>query len=391
MNASLTVRGPYKGAGGHDHHVREFVRHLARRGIRQQLLDVPEWGSTALPAGARERWFDTLTAPLPAHAVLHFCMPHQVRATPGRLTVNYTMFEADRIPEHWVRHNLSHDLVIVPTASSEDAWTTSGFPAARIRICPLGVDVERFRPGVEPLPLSDRQGRPVREYRTRVLNVSEISPRKNLLALFRVWLRTTSRDDDAILIVKVGRFPPAASVRLMRDLDAIEREIGKTRKDSAPMLFTDQILSDEEMPRLFAAATHYWSMSRGEGWDQPMVEAGATGLQLIAPMHTAYAAYLDSSVASLIPARPVPAGAEGGPLFEGSQWWEPDERAAADTVRDAVHGDSRPPFTARARIATDFTWDQATSRLIAILEELHRKHGHAWQPPRDRAKRRRQT
>jgi len=231
----------------------------------------------------------------------------------------------------------------------------------------------------------------VREYRTRVLNVSEISPRKNLLALFRVWLRTTSRDDDAILIVKVGRFPPAASVRLMRDLDAIEREIGKTRKDSAPMLFTDQILSDEEMPRLFAAATHYWSMSRGEGWDQPMVEAGATGLQLIAPMHTAYAAYLDSSVASLIPARPVPAGAEGGPLFEGSQWWEPDERAAADTVRDALHGDSRPPFTARARIAADLTWDQATSRLIAILEELHRKHGHAWQPPRDRAKRRRQT
>src|SRR5262249_19179280 len=151
---------------------------------------------------------------------VHFCMPHQARPVRGKLNVNYTMFEADRIPTPWVRHNTSHDLVIVPTASSQDAWTRSGFPAARVKLCPLGVDVERFRPGVEPLPLHDRQGRPVREYRTRVLNVSEISPRKNLLALFRVWLTTTRRGDDAILIVKVGRFPPGSALRLMHDLDA---------------------------------------------------------------------------------------------------------------------------------------------------------------------------
>ena len=378
MSAALTVRGPYKGAGGHDRHVREFVRHLAQRGIRQQLVDVPEWGSAALPPGCRDPWFDTLGAPVAAHAVLHFCMPHQVRPARGRLNVNYTMFEADRLPENWVRHNMSHDLVIVPTASSRDAWTASGFPAARIRLCPLGVDVDRFHPGVEPLPLSDRQGRPVREYRTRVLNVSEISPRKNLLALLRVWLRTTARDDDAILIVKLGRFPPGGAVRLMRDLDATLRAIGKTREESAPVLFSDQILSDADMPRLFAAATHYWSMSHGEGWDQPMVEAGATGLGLIAPMHSAYTAYLDASVAKMIPAHLVPARADGGgsvgPLFEGMQWWDPDESAAADAVREAVRGDHASP-TARARIAADLTWEHATTRLLTILDELHQQHG----------------
>src|SRR5262249_7766148 len=115
-------------------------------------------------------------------------MPHQVRLARGRLNVNYTMFEADRIPRRWVRCNLTHDLVIVPTVSSRVAWTASGFPAAQVRLCPLGVDVDRFHPGVEPLSLTTREGRPVRDYRTRVLNVSEISPRKNLLALLRVWL-----------------------------------------------------------------------------------------------------------------------------------------------------------------------------------------------------------
>jgi glycosyltransferase involved in cell wall biosynthesis len=378
VSAALTVRGPYKGAGGHDHHVREFVRHLARRGIRQQLVDVPDWGSAALPSECRDPWFDMLGAPVNAQAVLHFCMPPQVRPARGRLNVNYTMFEADRIPESWVRRNRSHDLVILPTVSSRDAWTASGFPPGRIRLCPLGVDADRFHPAVEPLPLSDRQGRPVREYRTRVLNVSEISPRKNLLALLRAWLLATTRDDDAILIVKVGRFPPGGAVRLMRDLGAMERAVGKTRRESAPMLFLDQILSDGAMPQLFAAATHYWSMSHGEGWDQPMVEAGATGLRLIAPMHSAYTAYLDTSVARMIPARLVPARADGGgsvgPLFEGARWWEPDEGVAADAVREAVRGEDRAAPTARARIAS-LTWEKATATLMAILEELHRRHG----------------
>src|SRR2546427_4707167 len=181
MRQALTVRGPYRGASGHDHHVREFVRHLAWRGIRQQLVDVPEWGSGELPAHARDPWFDTLSGPVESNAVLHFCMPHQVRPVHDKLNANYTMFEANRIPPRWLRHNLRHDLVILPTASSREAWVQSGFPTERIRLCPLGVDPARFHPEVEPLVLKDRNGRPVREYRTRVLNVSEISPRKNLL------------------------------------------------------------------------------------------------------------------------------------------------------------------------------------------------------------------
>jgi hypothetical protein len=52
------------------------------------------------------------------------------------------------------------------------------------------------------------------------------------------------------------------------------------------------------MPGLFAAASHYWSMSHGEGWDQPMIEAAASGLRLIVPRHTAYLEYLDADVAS---------------------------------------------------------------------------------------------
>jgi glycosyltransferase involved in cell wall biosynthesis len=127
------------------------------------------------------------------------------------------------------------------------------------------------------------------------------------------------------------------------------------------------------MPRLFATATHYVSLSHGEGWDQAMVEAAATGLRLIAPDHSAYRAYLDPSVAQLIGSREVPAmfggGGAIGKLFENAHWWEPDEDEAVACVRRAIEGrdaDKPPP---RERILSELTWEAATRRLIAILVE----------------------
>jgi glycosyltransferase involved in cell wall biosynthesis len=134
------------------------------------------------------------------------------------------------------------------------------------------------------------------------------------------------------------------------------------------------------MPSLYAAATHYWSMSHGEGWDFPMMEAGAAGLHLLAPEHSAYTAYLDESVAQMIPSQRIPANFNGGKgvlgeLFNGSDWWEPDEEAAADFVRQAIRTAANGLPTARARIAAEFTWEQSAMGLIKILQELCERHG----------------
>jgi glycosyltransferase involved in cell wall biosynthesis len=133
------------------------------------------------------------------------------------------------------------------------------------------------------------------------------------------------------------------------------------------------------MSGLYAAATHYWSMSHGEGWDQPMVEAAATGLRLIAPRHTAYLEYLDSDVAQLIPVRTTPADASINPwtaaLFEGANWWTPDEDAACQALRNAIDGRDEPAASIRDRLASAFTWRHAGAQLIEVLAEFHREHG----------------
>ena len=221
---------------------------------------------------------------------------------------------------------------------------------------------------------------PVRDYRVRVLNVSDSLPRKNLTGLVRTWIRATSAGDDAILIVKVGlRQRGGRPPRCSAGLAIMEQALGKRRDQAAPVLFVNRLLADAELPGLYAAATHYWSMSHGEGWDLPMTEAGATGLRLIAPSHTAYLDYLDSGVAQLIPARSTPADARTLPwmayLFEGAHWWTPDEDAAGQALRNAIDGRDQPADSIRDRLASAFTWRQAGARLIEILTELHHEHG----------------
>jgi len=350
---ALTVHGPFRTSTGHGRHTREFVRELSRQGIAIELKDVTCWSRDVLPSEKSDPWFESLDAPVGSQIALHFCMPHQVCSDPDKLNVNFTMFEASRVHSIWVRKNLTHDLVILPTESSRRAWEDSGMPAHRIRLCPLGVDTSIFGPS----PEASGPGLP----RTRFLNVSEFNSRKNLAGLLRSWMRATRPGDDALLTIKTGRSFRTACIPAGLDR-------------AAPVHILRSTLADPEMAHLYRAATHYVSASFGEGWDQPMMEAASTGLRLIAPDHSAYREYLDPAVATMIPARAVPvvydSSAEAAQLFENAQWWEPDEEALAASIRNAIEGADVPQTCVRDRIVSRYSWTAAARRLIEILTEL---------------------
>jgi glycosyltransferase involved in cell wall biosynthesis len=366
---AVRVRGPFHGPSGYDHVVREVVSALQHLGIAVQLIDEPEWGPSQLPPQARNPWFDSLDRDVGAKLTVHFTMPHQVIPDEGMHNVNYTMFEATRVPPTWIACNLRHDLVVVPTESSLRAWVESGLPTSKIRLCPLGINPAVFGATSTPWPMRTQHGDAVDCYRVRFLNVAELIPRKNHLGLLRTWLRATSRGDDAILVVKLT-CPTYDWVAWQEHLRQLEFDVGKSFEEAAPVHFLLAVLPDAEMPRVYRAATHYISLSFGEGWDQPMVEAAASGLRLIAPEHSAYRAYLDPTTAQLIPTREVAVVFPGDVLFRGANWWQPDEDAAADAIRAAIDGRDTPHASPRERIMREFTWDRVARRLMAILEEV---------------------
>ena len=372
----LLVRGPFRGPTGHDHHVREFVRELNRQGVAVQLVDGPEWGPARLAPEQQDPWFDSLDRDVVATVALHFTMPHQVIPYAGLVNVNYTMFEATRVHPSWIGHSSRHDLVIVPTESSRRAWLDSGLDPGKIRVSPLGIDPERFGGTVVPRPIKTADGEPIAHHAVRFLNISELSPRKNQVGLLRTWLRATTRHDDAILLLKLGLYSPGWQAEWNRAVARLQAEVGKGLDQAAPLQTLHAVLADHEMPGLYAAATHYVSLSNGEGWDQPMVEAVASGLRLIAPDHSAYQAYLDRFSATLIPTAEVPARFPGGgftgELFKHASWWATDEAAAEAAIRAAIDGRDAPLHSARERVLRELTWERATRRLIALLDDVQR-------------------
>lgn len=375
MNA-LIIRGSFRGATGYDHHTRAFAKGLTKQGVRVQLIDFAQWSHIKLASQQQDGQLAQLQRSVSANTMLHCTMPPQVETAPRLRHVNYTMFEATRIPANWLQHNLKHDLVIVPTQSSQEAWVEGGFPEARLRVCPLGIDAHVFDCGPVPMDLKDAAGVPLREYKTRVLNIAHLSPRKNLVSLLRVWMQTTSKHDDAILLVKWDCPWQRWLYKFFLDIKIMERQIGKTRKDCAPILFLiNKYFSDAEMPGLYAAATHYWSMSHGEGWDLCAMAAAAAGLHVIAPQHSGYLAYLDASIADLIPAQRVPAKFRWAygmhKLFRGAEWWQPRENEAAWFIAEAIkNGSGTKGRKAQTRMREQFTWTHAAKRLREILTEL---------------------
>ncbi len=371
---SLEVVGPFKGSSGYDRHTREFVRQFVRMGLRVQLTNLVGW-SVELPADARDSVYDTLSSPVETDTVLHFTMPNHARPRVGKRNVNYTMFEADKIPADWAARAADHELVIVPTESSFRAWSRSGVAESKLRICPLGVDGAFFSRSAEPLTALGPGDRPVASYRARFLNISELRPRKNHLGLLRTWIRATDRDDDAILILKVSAFQTHLLHEFQDDLIQMQSRLGRSIEHCAPVIMITRLLPDTMMPSLYRMGTHYISMSHGEGWDQPMMEAASAGLSLVAPCHSAYTSYLRDEDADLIPAKLVPAvfegsaGAEDQIFFDNLSWWQPDEDAAVEIIRQIIRGTRPVKHSPKQRIISDYTWEKAARRLIEILEE----------------------
>jgi hypothetical protein len=131
---SIEVVGPFKGFTGYDRHTREFVRQFLLQGVRVQLTNLAGW-SLELPPQMREVCFDQLSSAVNADTVLHFTMPNHVQPRSGKRNVNYTMFEADRIPT-----NCTSMLFAILNNSSSCGL--------RLVLCGLA----GFQPKVAPLP-----------------------------------------------------------------------------------------------------------------------------------------------------------------------------------------------------------------------------------------------
>jgi glycosyltransferase involved in cell wall biosynthesis len=381
---NFRIIGPCRGPTGYDNHVRQICKTLSQLNRPFEFREFAGWSPVALPGN----WLSEIPA-FPAtreepQLCLHFVMPTQVTPCEGTMNINFSMFEATTIPPSWISHSRQHDHIIVPTLSSAKAWARSGIPQNKISICPLGVDASIFKPGIPAVNLGTINGKPVSAYSVRMMNISDLIPRKNISGLLHAWLEATNSPDDAVLILKAGLYHTDLHTWLQQEIAGIEMKAGKKFSEAAPICWITDLLPPDTMPSLYAAGTHYISMSHGEGWDLPMMEAGACGLQLIAPRHSAYEDWMHEAWTCFIPSVEIAVPPAHSPtLLSGLRFWLPEHNAAVKIIRRAVKGEQLSVQHASEAIRSTYTWENTTLRLMEILDGLNAEAPRKFKSPQE--------
>ena len=351
---------------------RELCLRLVRRGHELSLQPPdaatdPAVPQVPLPADLAQR----LRRPL-ARAVevtVQHAWPPRFEPPPSGHWVLMQPWEFGSLPRDWIGPITELvDEVWAYSRHVRDTYLQSGIPGERVQVVPLGVDTERFRPGVAPLPLTTAR-------RLKFLFVGGTIWRKGIDLLLDAYGRAFTAQDDVCLVIKDmgnGTFYRGQTVE---NILARFRE-----KPGAPEVeYLDSPLSAEEMAGLYAACDCLVQPYRGEGFGLPIAEAMACGLPVVVTGKGAAVDYCDGDRAYLVPARVafLPAARVGDRETVGRPWVvEPDLDALTDLLQHvATHPDQARAKgqAAGAFVRSHLTWEHAAAVVEQRLAELRRR------------------
>ncbi len=352
------VRGVVLGPSGFAAQGREWLSLLEDLGLEPSLhgarlgdVDGGEGAAMAARIGVCAS-----RMPAPERVTLHHVLPPGFEPDTGALAdVVLTVFETCGLPRGWAERLNRAAAVVVPAPEIADAFVRGGVDAERVHAIAPPVELGPFRADVEPWA-----GMPPRRPGVqRLLSVFDWSPRKGTDVLLPAFARAC-RYDQAELVLKLSPQPG-------QDRAAVQRHCRRVVQQHAVGLppvvhVVDDLMTDEQLPGLYAACDALVLPSRGEGWGRPVHEAMAMGVPVVATRAGALATLLPSPEFGFpVRAEVAPVTAEAArsaPVFAGQRWWEPDPGDLAEQLAACV-GD---PAASKAR------GRRARSRIRALCD-----------------------
>jgi GT2 family glycosyltransferase len=276
----------------------------------------------------------------------------------GRYKIGFTMLEVDGFPAEWVEQANRMDEVWVPSEFNRQAFLASGL-ARPVHVMPLGVDVSYFHPGCKAYP------NPAGEF--TFLALFEWGERKAPDLLLRAWNDEFSAREPARLLCKVMNRDPGVRVK-----EQIRRLRLRTDGGKISYLFNFDF-PHYELGALYRSADAFVSVSRGEGWDMPLMEAMACGLPAIATDWGAHRQFVHAGIAYPLRIRKLVPAVAKCPYYKGFRWAEADREHLRFLLRHIYENrqEAKARGLAAAReMAAGWTWEAAARRIVGRLEAI---------------------
>jgi glycosyltransferase involved in cell wall biosynthesis len=172
-----------------------------------------------------------------------------------------------------------------------------------------------------------------------ILTVSQWTYRKGFDVLIKAYLMEFHNNPEACLVIKSYRIDMSDYER-----GCIKADIAQYRDEvfvdvginsNARILFIGDLLSEEEMEKLYHGADVFALATRGEGFGLPYSEAIQRGLPVICPDKGGHVDFIDPENAYLISGTWEPCHTLGMFYTSEMEWYEPSLFATRKALREA--------------------------------------------------------
>ena len=342
---TVVIRAPLLSISGYGVHSRQIFRWLLKQPVKTIVQIVP-WGNTSwminpdmedgLAGEIMKRSESPETTQSPDISI-QVQLPNEWDPNLAKVNIGVSAWvETDRCNPEWIAAANKMTELVVPSNFTKQVILNTGSITVPIHVIP-----EAFIEQVSQETLPDI-GLDL-DTSFNFLMVGQITgnnpetDRKNTLYALK-WLCETFKDDPQVGVIIKTNSARSTSIDRMHTRKMLSQAIDQIRPGEYPKIhFLHGELSSSEMAALYRHQTvkAFVSMTRGEGWGLPLLEASASGLPVIATNWSGHLDFLNRG--RFIPISymltDIPDGKVDNKIFvKGARWANPDENDAKEKL-----------------------------------------------------------
>lgn len=355
----VILRGPSMTQSGYGVHCRQVASWLLSRNDIDVKFQALPWGDTpwVLNKQAYGGLIDKITKNTVELSIdkkydvsFQLQLPNEWDSSIASYNVGMTaVVETDKCNPEWIAACNKMDLVIVPSKHSADVLRNSGGLTTRLVVVP-----ESYCDAIAEAPsqkIVERLPRFSTDFNFlifgQITGDNPLNDRKNTFFTIK-WLCEAFRDDPSVGIVvktNMGRNTPIDARRTKQLMQSLVKEVRRGDFPKIHLLHGD--MGDDEVAALYKhnQIKSLVTLTRGEGYGLPILEAAASGLPVIATGWSGHTDFLESGkyISVSYDLKEVHGSRIDNKIFvKGSKWAEASEEDFKKKVIKFRNGCSIP-------------------------------------------------
>lgn len=363
--------GPVGDIGGYGNVSRNFLKVFSQLGLPVHAINTvasfdPEIGEEEIQAVLKHQHPLDNLGPNPILFIHGEPSAFGNVSTEGfRKKVFVTIFETDRIPEHWIEPCNNADEIWVPSGFNVETFSTSGVSREKIRLVPYPIDTALFERNLPQFPF----GKEVKSF--KFLYTCAFDFRKGLDLLISSYCAAFSANDDVSLILKI--YVPRWNQGL--DVISLLRSYMPIQPDTPHIVVILDRLPVDALYSLYQSVDCYVSTDRANGWGMPCMESMAMGKPAITIDWSGSTEFMNSENAFLIHPEQeleevdINLQSTRPREYQGHKWAVVTKNSVIETLREAYYNaDKRREIANQAR--EDMTSKFSVKAIAQRVEQL---------------------